>query len=229
MPRTMTANPLSTALAALLAAGALVACSSERDVPADAAPPAAPAAPVDDQPAQDVPPATAPAMPAPADGGVPAATPDGDRGLARFDGYGDIAFGTPSAQMPERWGGELNVLGKDENPGCYFMTPKWVTVPAQFAFMIGDGRFVRFGTEDAKLIAPGGGRIGMTRDEIAALYPGMQAQPHKYTDGEYLRIQDPAGGKGVLLFETDGKAGSARVTEWRVGTPPHVDFVEGCA
>ena len=29
--------------------------------------------------------------------------------------------------------------------------------------------------------------------------------------------------------KTDGKAGSAKVTEWRVGTPPHVDFVEGCA
>lgn len=213
-----------------MAAGALLACSAERDAPAAQTPPPGAAAPVDDQPAQDVPPATAPVMPSPGDAAAPSTpTPDGDRGLARFDGYGDIPFGTAASDMPARWGGELTTLGRDDNPDCYFMTPKWVTVPAQFAFMIGEGRFARFGTEDAKLVAPGGGRIGMTRDEIGALYAGMEAQPHQYTDGEYLRIKDPAGGAGVLLFETDGKAGSAKVTEWRVGTPPYVDYVEGCA
>jgi hypothetical protein len=212
-------------LPALLAA-LLAACSSERaaaPASAEPRPEAAAPSPVDDQPAQDIPPATAPAAPAP--GGAP----DGDRGLARFDGYGDIRFGTAAAGMEGAWGGELKVLGKEDNAACYFMTPTWATVPARFNFMIGDGKFARFGTEDAAFVAPGGGRIGMTKDEIAALYGSVDAQPHAYTDGEYLRIADPAGGPGVLVFETDGKTGAARVTEWRVGLPPYVDYVEGCA
>jgi hypothetical protein len=96
--------------------------------------------------------------------------------------------------------------------------------------MIGDGKFVRFGTESDKFAAPGGGKVGMTRAEIGRLYAGrVEEQPHKYTDGLYLRIEDPAGGKGVLIFETDAKGDAAKVTEWRVGVPPQVDYVEGCS
>lgn len=210
-------------LPAMLAA-LLAACSAERAPAASQPQPVTDApAPIDDQPAQDIPPANAPASPA------PAATPDGDRGMARFDGYGDIRFGTAADDMEGAWGGDLTVQGKQENADCYFMTPKWVTVPARFNFMIGDGRFARFGTEDATFVAPGGGRIGMSKSELAALYGSIDTQPHQYTAGEYLRIADPAGGKGVLVFETDGKAASAKVTEWRVGVPPYVDYVEGCA
>lgn len=214
---------LSTTLIAMLAA-----CTAER-TPATADPQPAPdgqsataPAPVDDQPAQDVPPATAPDASA-------AHGPDGDRGMARFDGYGDIRFGTAAADMETAWGGELKSEGKDFNETCYFMSPKWAKTPAAFNFMIGDGKFVRFGTDDASFIAPGGGKIGMTKAEIEARYGTVVAEPHHYTDGEYLRIKDPAGGNGVLIFETDGKAGTAKVTEWRVGTEPHVGFVEGCA
>lgn len=210
-------------------ATALVACTADR-VPADDA--ATP--PVADQPAEDVPPATAPdtPQPVPGDGAAPQtpAGPDGDRGLARFDGYGDIRFGTPGAEMAKAWGGELKTLGKEDNPTCYFMTPTWAQVPADFNFMIGDGKFSRFGTESAKFVAPGGGKVGMTKAEIAKLYAGrIEERPHKYTDGLYLRIRDDAGGNGVLVFETDGKGDDAKVGEWRVGVPPQVDYVEGCS
>ncbi len=216
---------LSTTLIALL-----TACAAERS-PADADPQPAPAgqaavgeSPIDDQPLQDVPPATAPAPDA-----ATAPGPDGDRGLARFDGYGDIRFGTAAADMEGAWGGELKVDGKEYNERCYFMVPKWARTPSAFNFMIGDGVFARFGTDDAKFVAPGGGKIGMTKTEIGTLYGSVEAQPHKYSDGEYLRIKDPAGGSGVLIFETDGKTDAAKVTEWRVGIEPQVNFVEGCA
>lgn len=218
---------LTTALVALLSA-----CAAER-APAAADPqPASPAqAPIDDQPVQDVPPATAPATPtdpaAPANTGEAAGT--SDPGMARFDGYGDVRFGTAADAMEGAWGGELKVEGKEYNERCYFMVPKWAKTQSAFNFMIGDGKFTRFGTDDARQVAPGGGRIGMAKSEIAALYGAITAEPHKYTDGEYLRIQDPAGGKAVLIFETDGKGDAAKVTEWRVGTEPHVGFVEGCA
>jgi hypothetical protein len=217
---------LPAALMALLAA-----CTAERaPVAAEPQP-----APVTDQPAEDVPPATAPAAiqiergaatdEAAQDGGA-----DGDRDLARFDGYGDVRFGTAAADMERVWGGRLTTLGKEGNESCYFMTPTWVKVPAEFNFMIADGRFARFGTESDRFTAPGGGRVGMTKGEIAKRYAGrVEEQSHKYTDGQYLRITDPAGGKGVLIFETDAKHGTAKVTEWRVGVPPQVDFIEGCS
>ncbi len=221
---------MKPAVAAAFALLALSACRGEPAPPPETAGPPPPAAAMD-QPAEDVPPATAPEAPV-AEAQAPAAgaTPDGDRDLARFDGYGDIRFGTAAADMPEVWGGELRTLGKEANPECYFMTPKWVRAPADFNFMIGDGRFVRFGTEDATFAAPGGGRVGMARSEIDRLYAGrIEQRPHKYSDGLYLRIRDEAGGDGVLVFETDGKADTAKVTEWRVGVPPQVDYVEGCS
>lgn len=189
--------------------------------------------PAVDQPAVDVPPATAPGTAQSAEDttsqGLPTG-PDGDRGLARFDGYGDIRFGTMATGMGKAWGGELETVGKEYNESCYFMTPNWVKTPSEFNFMIGDGKFVRFGTESVKFVAPGGGKVGMDKAEIGKRYAGrVEEQPHKYTDGQYLRIRDPAGGNGVLIFETDAKGDGAKVTEWRVGVPPQIDYIEGCS
>ncbi|MEO6155505.1 MAG: lectin [Thermomonas sp.] len=152
--------------------------------------------------------------------------PDGSDDQASFSGYGEVKFGTAAADMAKAWGGELKEMGKGENASCYFMAPAWVKNSAEFNFMIVDGKFVRFGTESARFLAPGGGKVGMTATEIHSLYPGrIEDQPHKYTEGKYLRIKDAASGN-VLLFETDN---AGHVTEWRVGMPPQVDYVEGCS
>jgi len=156
--------------------------------------------------------------------------PDGDDDQASFSGYGEVKFGIAAADMAKAWGGELKELGKGENVSCYFMTPAWVKNSAEFNFMIVDGKFVRFGTESARFLAPGGGKVGMSTAEINALYAGrVEKQPHHYVDGQYLRIKDSGGGNGVLIFETNAKGDAATVTEWRVGVPPQVDYVEGCS
>ena len=207
---------------------ALAACNANRDAASNATN----APPVADQPAEDIPPATMPppaSLPSPASTAAPAPAPDGADTQASFAGYGDVKLGIAAADMETAWGGELKTVGKDANSSCYFMTPKWATAPAEFNFMIGDGKFARYGTDSAKYVAPGGGRVGMDKAGIARLYPNIEAQPHKYTDGEYLRIKDPAGGKAMLIFETDGKQDDAKVTEWRVGLPPQVDYIEGCS
>jgi hypothetical protein len=206
---------------------ALSACDAQRDAAAEADNPA----PVADQPAADVPPATMPvpaSMPMPASTAMPAPAGGADA-QASFSGYGEVKFGTAAADMEQAWGGDLNTLGKDASPQCYFMAPKWAKTPAEFAFMIGDGKFARYSSDSAKQVAPGGGRVGMDKAAIGKLYAKIDAQPHKYTDGEYLRIGDPAGGLAVLVFETADKGDAAKVTGWRVGVPPQVDFVEGCS
>lgn len=217
---------LPIALSAVL----LAACSAERAPADDGTVPASGQADTG-QPSAATPPATPPptSLPEPDESSdvPPSSTPDGKDNQASFTGYGDVKFGTAAADMEKAWGGELRERGKSDNETCYFMTPIWVTVPADFNFMIGDGKFARFSTESAKYVAPGGGRIGMSQAEIEALYPGrVEVQPHEYTNGKYLRIKDSAGGNGVLIFETTDKG---MVDEFRVGVPPQIDYVEGCA
>lgn len=208
------------ALLSLALMAALAACTAERapqaqpEVPADVATDAAPAAPVTDT-------RSPPAVDA------PATTPDGDLGMATFAGYGDVKFGTLAADMGKAWGGELKEVGKEFNAACYFMTPAWVKTPAEFNFMISEGKFARFGTESAKYVAPGGGKVGMRVEALQKLYNNaLQASPHKYTDGKYLSIAASGVAPTKLVFETDAQG---MVTEWRVGLLPEVDYVEGCS
>ncbi len=94
--------------------------------------------------------------------------------------------------------------------------------------MIEKDRFARVDVDAVDIEAPGGGKVGMSVQDIDRLYAGrISRQPHKYVDGgQYLRIVDAGGGPGVLLFETDAKG---VVSSWRIGVPPQVDYVEGCS
>ena len=220
-------KPLMPTIALL--AFALAACQPERTpADADAIQPAGsadamagdPAAPPPlDQPPHDVPPATAPA---PGD-----ATTAPDAGLVRMDGYGDMRFGMTADEAGQAWGGELKGT-RDEGAGCYYLTPKWVEIPSDFAFMFENGKFVRYDVGTDREVAPGGGKVGMTADDIRGLYADrVEEAPHKYVEGgKYLRVGDSSGGQGKLVFATgaDGK-----VTSWRVGVAPQVDYVEGCS
>jgi hypothetical protein len=189
---------------------ALAACNPER--PADEA--QQPATPPIDQPARDVPPATAP-VPVPA----PAA------GLARYDGYGDMRFGMTEAEAVAAWGGELN---GDPGDGCHYRNPAWENAPSYFAFMIDGGKFVRYDVGNDKEVAPGGGKRGMDADRIRELYSGrVEESPHKYVEGgKYLKVAADDGGNGKLVFETDA---AGKVSEWHAGIEPQVDYIEGCS
>lgn len=216
-------KPLIPAIALL--ALALAACNADHGPAANDATPsqatADPAAPPPlDQPAEDVPPATAPMT----DSGQQAA----DAGLARMDGYGDMRFGMSVDEAKQAWGGELQGAQPDEAGGCHYLSPKWVKQQSDFAFMFEGGKFVRYDVGTAKEAAPGGGKVGMGADEIDRLYAGrIEKMPHKYVEGgQYLVVADASGGSGKLLFETDK---DGKVTEWRVGVPPQVDYVEGCS
>lgn len=145
--------------------------------------------------------------------------------MARYDGYGELRFGMDETLFDKAWAGELNgAAGPDSN--CFYKSPAWATVPRDFGFMFENGHFVRYDIGSTRETAPGGGRVGMSEQQIRVLYgTRVQTQPHKYVDGaKYLRIA-AASGNGVLLFETDGQG---KVARWRVGLPPQIDYVEGC-
>ncbi|HEX7813562.1 lectin [Dyella sp.] len=143
---------------------------------------------------------------------------------AGFGGYGDLHFGISEADFRRSWG-ELN--GGKAAPGstCKVLYPIWVKrTPRDISFLFEDDKFARYDVANAKETAPGGGKVGMSETQIRALYPNLQKSPQKYEEGAFdLRV--PGDGGSTLLFAL-GKDG--KVSAWRVGVAPQIDYVEGC-
>lgn len=201
-------------LAMAIATTSLVACKpaapTAEQAPAATAEQPAEATPV---PASDIP-------------GPETAAPAGE-GQVSFAGYGDMKLGSSAEEAKMAWAGELN--GKPgEAGGCYYLTPKWVKKPSDFAFMIEGDKFVRYDVGTDKETAPGGGKVGMSVDQLNKLYGGgLQSTPHKYVQGgQYLSIAASGVAPSKLVFETDA---AGKVSAWRVGLSPQVDYVEGCS
>ena len=184
-------------------------------------PPASATAPAPAQTAPAEPPAPSP--PPPPAGTMPAP------GVIGYTGFGPATFGANEEQVRMAWGKELTGPKPDTPDGCYYLMPEPRTRRGyRIGFMFENQRFVRIDVDADDIEAPGGGRVGMTTQDIQRLYAGhVQMQNHKYVEGgHYLRIPNPGGGSGVVLFETDA---DGRVTAWRIGEPPQVDYVEGCS
>jgi hypothetical protein len=195
----------------LLLSVVLVACNRQ--------PPAAPAATT---------PAPAAATPAQSASVVraPPATALTQTGDAHINGYGQLHFGMNADEVKKAWSGELN--GKPASGViCYYLTPNSVKTPGDFGLMMESDKFVRYDVRTDKETAPGGGKFGMGIAEIRKLYAGHVTEtPHKYIKGGlYLRVESSDEGGGVVLFETDA---TGKVTTWRVGQVPQIDYVERC-
>lgn len=159
-----------------------------------------------------------------------AALPIAPDAIAYF-GLKSAPFGSDEKMLRAAWNGELTTQGPPQADGCYYLYPadtQLATGRHPIGFMVDGSAFRRIDVDDASLIAPGGGRVGMSTHEIATLYTQrLQVQPHKYVDGaHYLRVPDAGGSDSVLVFETDV---GGRVNRWRIGHPPQIDYVEGCA
>lgn len=213
----------------LLVLVALAGCKAER--PAESAAPAMDAVDqaVDsvngqavDQQAVDPPAADVSPSSSPTTGPMPAP------GVITFTGFGPASFGASDEEVRMAWGKDLGDVHAGEPGGCYYLFPQPKPEGSyRIAFMIEGDKFARIDIDAADIVAPGGGKVGMSADEIRTLYAGrIEERPHKYVqDGKYFRIKDSAGGKGVLLFEID----TGKVDEWRIGVPPQIDYVEGCS
>lgn len=146
---------------------------------------------------------------------------------ASFLGYGDMKLGSTVEEARVAWGGELNG-SPTEGTTCHYLWPKWITRPADFAFMMEEGKFVRYDVGTDKETAPGGGKVGMGVEELQKLYGGaLESAPHKYTQGgQYLSIDAGDVAPTKLVFEADA---AGKVVSWRVGLSPQVEYVEGCS
>jgi len=151
--------------------------------------------------------------------------PAGIDSTAHASGFGPARAGMTVAEAEHALGAPLLLLGPRMEP-CYYVV---VDGRPGVAFMIIDGRIARLDVrQQATVRTAEGAGIGDTEARIHALYPGrVEVQPHKYADGHYLIVtpQAPAESTYRLIFETDGK----RVTSYRTGRLPEVQWVEGCS
>lgn len=148
-------------------------------------------------------------------------------GAITFAGFGPAHWGASEEQVRQAWGKDME--GAPSEPdGCFYLFPEQRTDAGyRFAFMIESGKFNRIDVRTTDIAAPGGGKVGMDKAELHRLYPGLAEQRDKYDEHALnLRGTDPQGGPGVVVFDVDA---SGKATEWRIGVPPQVDYVEGCS
>lgn len=191
---------------------------SDAQSPTPAGREAAPVAPVATTAPDSTPPATAPSPAAAPRGTAPAAAAVG------YGGFGPAAYGGSVERLRMAWGKDLDGAASEPR-GCHYLKPGGGD---GIAFMVDNEAFVRTDVSRHDVDAPGGGRVGLRADAIRALYgAAVDARPHEVVDGaRLLRIADPSGGPGVLVFETDA---NGVVVAWRTGIAPQVDYSEGCS
>ncbi|MBH8572303.1 hypothetical protein I8752_04500 [Nostocaceae cyanobacterium CENA369] len=143
-----------------------------------------------------------------------------------INGIGEVRVGMNVSQAAKAAGTRL--VGDSPNNSCYYVKPK--AEPKDVGFMVTEGRISRVDVwRNSKITTLKGAKIGDSEARIKSLYPGqIQVTPHKYVQGgHYLTFipKDRADHNYRLVFETDGK----RVTQFRAGKLPEVEYIEGCS
>lgn len=146
-----------------------------------------------------------------------------------INGIGAVRVGMTIAEASKAAGTKLiRESGYETNLSCFYVKPQGE--PKDIGFMVTNKRISRVDVWKNKSITTlSGAKIGDTESRIKSLYPGqIQVTPHKYVEGGHDLIfipKDAVDKNYRLLFETDGK----RVTRFRSGKLPEVEFVEGCS
>ena len=141
-------------------------------------------------------------------------------------GVGPLHAGMSRTEAEAAVGGSLAIVDDTAWKNCNY-TPSDHLPPGVRA-MVEDGTIARVEIDSGSVPTAEGARIGDSEARVGQLYAGrVRITPHKYTDGHYLIVTPAAGSDTVfrLVFETDGH----RVTRFRTGRLPAVEYVEGCA
>ncbi len=120
----------------------------------------------------------------------------------------------------------LSVPDGVDAAACSYL--RWPGGPDGVSVMIEDLSIARVDVRSGTTATEEGAKIGDSEERIRRLYDGrVTASPHKYTDGHYLTVipASPADRAFRLVFETQ----AGRVTRYRSGRLPQVQYVEGCS
>lgn len=162
--------------------------------------------------------------------------------LVAIDGIGPVRVGMTIAQAEASARVRLvEKGGRAGTGGCYYVWPQPEIEGLRFMVISdrSDNRIERQRDriarvdifEGNRLTTVSGARIGDTESRIKSLYPGrIKVTPHAYTGdrgGRYLTFVPQASWDRNyrLIFETYRD----RVTQFRAGRLPEVEYIEGCA
>jgi len=218
-------NKLLVALAVVLSTVSAASCTVDSrahfdsatadSAAASAQPTDAPGVNVD---ANNTPPAAA--DPAPAT--TPASTNPSSSTAVTFSGAPPLRVGMSEAEARQALGmPKPSTTSRDE---CRYLDTKG---KSRVYIMLVRDTVARLDVRDSTRVTEAGARIGDPESRILELYRGrVTTKPHKYVSGgHYLVVTSPTDSTRRLVFETDGK----RVTSYRVGRTPEVEWVEGCS
>ena len=139
-------------------------------------------------------------------------------------GLGPLRTGMTVAQAKTALGSALVVPAEYDSAGCDYA--RWSAAPAGVRVMLDQGRIARIEVDSANVATAAGARVGDTEQRIQSLYPGrVTVTPHKYEDGKYLTVNTVGDSSLAIVFETS----KGRVTRYRAGRRPAVEYVEGCS
>ncbi len=155
-----------------------------------------------------------------------AAAPDPAQWKVTESAVGPVQIGMTLEEADGVLGGRL-VPEEPLDSACDYVSARGVD--AEVSFMVVGGVIARVDVRDTTITTSEGARVGDGEDRIRKLYDGrVSVEPHKYVpSGRYFIVspRDQGDTTHLLLFETDG----GRVTEFRAGRVPEVQWVEGCS
>jgi hypothetical protein len=142
--------------------------------------------------------------------------------VVRPDGIGPLRVGVTLAEVTRALGEPLSVANEE----CDHVNP--TKTPEGVLLMVIEDTLVRVQIDSAGIRTVEGAQVGDSESRILELY-GAQAriEPHKYTypDGRYVVVTPPGDTVHRIIFETF----KGRVTKYRSGRLPAVQYVEGCS
>ena len=150
----------------------------------------------------------------------PAMTPASDSAVTEH-GLGPLRAGMTFADAKQALGGALIAA---DTTGCHYAT--WRGGPRGVRVMIDGGRVARVDVDSAGVATEAGARVGDSEERIQRLYAGrVKTTPHKYEEGgHYLTVDAADDSSFAIVFETS----KGKVTRYRAGRRPAVEYVEGC-
>lgn len=141
------------------------------------------------------------------------------------DGFGQIQIGMTLDDAVNM--GLLN-RNPNMNSQCDYVYPAvGAGMPENVGVMVVKGKIVRIDVDTGAVTTDDGAKIGDSEDRIKNIYgDDVKVTPHKYNPGwHYMTVMGDSTSAGrAIVFETDGK----KVTRYRAGELPEVQWVEGC-
>ena len=141
-------------------------------------------------------------------------------------GYGPLLIGMTVANAATALNSPIpSIAGLDT--ACAYV--HIANAPTGMRIMVTGGTVARVEVDSSTIATGLGARVGDSESHIHDLYGSrVSVEPHKYLpNGHYLIVAPvpPTDSSFRLIFETDG----SRVTKYRAGRLPQVQWVEGCA